>query len=136
VIVNLLDNAVKYTPEGGQVALQVSKQAGWAVLEVADTGIGIPAEGLPHVFERFFRADQARSRDVGGAGLGLAIVQSICVAHGGLATVESVVGQGSRFRVKLPLASETGPAIHRGERPAQGTQSHDNNPEKQMARVA
>jgi heavy metal sensor kinase len=103
VVVNLLDNAVKYTPVGGEITLRVSVQGGTAVLEVADTGIGIPAEALPHVFERFFRVDQSRSRDPDGAGLGLAIVKAICLAHGGGAEAESVPGRGSRFRVRLPL---------------------------------
>jgi signal transduction histidine kinase len=75
-----------------------------AVLEVIDTGIGIPAKDLPHVFERFFRVDRARSRDVAGAGLGLSIVKSICTAHDGVVEAESTTGQGSCFRISLPLA--------------------------------
>ncbi|HWG30166.1 MAG TPA: ATP-binding protein [Steroidobacteraceae bacterium] len=108
VIVNLLDNAIKYTPRGGTVRLQISRQDGYAVLDVADDGIGIPAEALPHVFKRFFRVDDSRSRDArdgGGAGLGLSIVQSICTAHGAQVEVSSVLGKGSRFRVRQPLAS-------------------------------
>ena len=104
VVVNLLDNAIQYTPEGGAVHLKVSTFNGHAVLEVTDTGAGIPAEAVPHVFDRFFRVDQTRSRE-GGAGLGLAIVKSICHAHGGTVEVESAVGRGSRFRVKLPSAN-------------------------------
>ncbi|MGA2555794.1 MAG: ATP-binding protein [Verrucomicrobiota bacterium] len=107
VVVNLLDNAIKYTPGGGAISLQVQARGGKAVLEVADTGIGIPASALPHVFERFFRVDKARSREAGGAGLGLAIVKSICLAHGGKVEVESVESRGSRFRVELPLAAST-----------------------------
>jgi heavy metal sensor kinase len=105
VVVNLLDNAIKYTPSGGTIALNVHARDGKAVLEVVDTGMGIPAGALPHIFERFFRVDQARSRDAGGAGLGLAIVKSICAAHGGKVEVESAEGKGSRFMVELPLAS-------------------------------
>jgi heavy metal sensor kinase len=105
VIVNLLDNAIKYTPEGGQVKVSVSTQDNNAVLAVADDGIGIPFEALPHVFERFFRVDKARSRQQGGAGLGLAIVKSICTAHHGKVDVTSSPGRGSRFRVELPLVS-------------------------------
>ena len=105
VVVNLLDNAIKYTPPGGTINLNVHARGGKAVLEVADTGIGIPASALPHIFERFFRVDKARSREAGGAGLGLAIVKSICAAHGGKVEVESVEGKGSRFRVELPLAT-------------------------------
>jgi heavy metal sensor kinase len=104
VVVNLLDNAIKYTPPGGSVNLNVRADGGKAILEVADTGIGISAGALPRVFERFFRVDNGRSREIGGAGLGLAIVKSICTAHGGRVEVESAEGRGSRFTVKLPLA--------------------------------
>ena len=104
VVVNLLDNAIKYTPPGGSINLNVHAREDKAVIEVVDTGIGIPAGALPHIFERFFRVDEARSREAGGAGLGLAIVKSICAAHGGQVEVESAEGQGSRFTVELPLA--------------------------------
>jgi heavy metal sensor kinase len=102
VVVNLLDNAIKFTPEGGTVALTVSAQDGKAVLEVVDNGIGIPPQALPKLFERFFRVDNARSREQGGAGLGLSIVKSICTAHHGKVEVSSSPGQGSRFHVELP----------------------------------
>ena len=105
VVVNLLDNAIKYTLQGGAVALSVSTINSKAVLEVADNGIGIPAEALPRVFDRFFRVDAARSRELGGAGLGLSIVKSICTAHHGRVEASSPLGQGSRFRVELPLAA-------------------------------
>jgi heavy metal sensor kinase len=105
VVVNLLDNAIKYTLQGGAVALTVSAGNSKAVLEVADNGIGIPAEALPRVFDRFFRVDKARSRELGGAGLGLSIVKSICAAHHGRVEASSLPGQGSRFRVELPLAA-------------------------------
>ena len=104
VVVNLLDNAIKYTPSGGAIELNVQARNSKAVLEVADNGIGIPADAQPHLFERFYRVDKARSREMGGAGLGLAIVKSICTAHGGHVEVESVEGQGSRFKVELPLS--------------------------------
>jgi signal transduction histidine kinase len=104
VVVNLLDNAIKYTLQGGTIALTVSAINSHAVLEVADNGIGIPAEALPRVFDRFFRVDEARSRELGGAGLGLSIVKSICTAHHGRVEANSTPGQGSRFRVELPLA--------------------------------
>jgi heavy metal sensor kinase len=109
VVVNLLDNAIKYTPSGGSIHLHVHASDSKAVMEVADTGIGIPAGALPHIFERFFRVDKARSRDAGGAGLGLAIVKSICVAHGGQVEVESAESRGSRFKVELPLAQPARP---------------------------
>ncbi len=109
VVVNLLDNAIKYTPAGGAISLDVGARDGKAVIEVVDSGIGIPASALPHIFERFYRVDKARSRDAGGAGLGLAIVKSICTAHGGQVNVESTENQGSRFKVELPLAQLTPP---------------------------
>jgi heavy metal sensor kinase len=105
VIVNLLDNAIKYTPSGGRVHLRVRRDNGFAVLEVADNGIGIPAEALPHVFKRFFRVDSSRSREQGGAGLGLSIVKSICAAHGAVVNVQSTPEQGSQFRIRLPLCA-------------------------------
>jgi signal transduction histidine kinase len=106
VVVNLLDNAIKYTPSGGQVRLAVRREAGFAVLEVSDNGIGIPADALPPVFQRFFRVDSSRSREQGGAGLGLSIVKSICSAHGAEVEVSSTPGQGSTFRIRQPLAGQ------------------------------
>lgn len=105
VVVNLLDNAIKYTPAGGSVDLKVGARDDKAVLEVIDNGMGIPAESLPSVFERFYRVDEARSRELGGAGLGLSIVKSICTAHQGHVEATSTPGQGSVFRVELPLTS-------------------------------
>jgi heavy metal sensor kinase len=103
VVVNLVANAIKYTQEGGEVELRVFRRADIAVLEVSDNGAGIPEYALPHVFERFYRADKARSRESGGAGLGLAIVKAICTAHGAELSVSSHEGRGSVFRVELPL---------------------------------
>ena len=105
VVVNLLDNAIKYTGEGGAVTVSVSTKDSKAVLEVTDNGVGIPPEALPRIFDRFFRVDKARSRELGGAGLGLSIVKSICAAHHGRVEANSTPGQGSHFRVELPLAS-------------------------------
>jgi len=110
VVVNLLDNAIKYTPNGGRIKLKIAQEDGDAVLDIADDGIGIPAEALPHVFKRFFRVDGSRSRDQGGAGLGLSIVKSICDAHGARVEVSSTPGQGSSFRIRQPLAAE--PVAH------------------------
>ena len=107
VIVNLLDNAIKYTPAGGSVHITTTAAHDKAILEVSDNGIGIAQDALPYVFERFYRADKARSRQMGGAGLGLSIVKSICVAHGGEVTVRSKENQGSSFRVVLPLVGRT-----------------------------
>jgi heavy metal sensor kinase len=106
VVVNLLDNAIKYTPNGGRVLLKISRDAREAILDVADNGVGIPADALPYMFERFFRVDDSRSREQGGAGLGLSIVKSICNAHGAAVEVSSTPGEGSRFRVRQPLADE------------------------------
>jgi len=107
VVVNLLDNAIKYTPNGGRVQLRTTSEDGCAVLDVADDGIGIPQDALPHVFKRFYRVDGSRSREQGGAGLGLAIVQSICTAHGAQVEVASYPGKGSRFRIRQSLADKT-----------------------------
>ena len=104
-LVALLENALKYTPYEGTVTLSLTTQGGNALLSICDTGIGISPEDLPHIFERFYRADPARSRDRGGSGLGLAIVKSIVEEHGGTISVESTPGKGSTFRVKLPVAA-------------------------------
>jgi heavy metal sensor kinase len=105
VIVNLLDNAIKYTPNGGHIEVRVNTSDHKAILEVADNGIGIPPEVVPRIFDRFFRADRARSRELGGAGLGLSIVKSICVAHRGAVEVKSADGKGTQITVELPLSS-------------------------------
>jgi heavy metal sensor kinase len=102
----LLDNAVKYTPPRGNITVSLNSSDKYSVTEVRDTGIGIAAEDLPHIFERFFRADRARSRETGGAGLGLSIGQWIAHAHGGTISVLSKPGEGSVFQVRIPLAGE------------------------------
>lgn len=103
VIENLLSNACKYTSTGGSVLLRLVPHPGWAVVQVIDTGIGIPEADLPYIFERFYRVDTARSLDSGGFGLGLAIAQQIVQAHGGYIHVTSVVDHGSTVQVELPL---------------------------------
>ncbi len=107
LVVNLLDNAIKYTPRGGVITVSVSSRAGLGRLVISDTGPGIPDAALPRVFERFFRADGARSREVDGAGLGLSIVKSICAAHGGSVTAEN--SGGCRMTVELPLTTRPHP---------------------------
>jgi signal transduction histidine kinase len=104
VLVNLLDNAIKFTPGGGQIAVRVLIRNASAVMEVEDSGIGIPSDALSRVFDRFFRVDRARSRALGGSGLGLSIVESICAAHQGHIRVQSREGHGSRFTIDLPLS--------------------------------
>jgi len=103
LLLNLLDNAIKYNRSDGKVVVQLSRTDGEALLEVADTGIGIPPESIPRIFERFYRVDKGRAREEGGTGLGLAIVKHVAQAHGGQVEVESRLGQGSTFRVRLPL---------------------------------
>jgi heavy metal sensor kinase len=103
LLVNLLDNALKFTPAGGQVTLAIWREGASAVVEVRDTGRGIPARDVPHIFERFYRVDSGRARSEGGTGLGLAISEWITRAHGGEITVRSAEGKGSTFTVRLPL---------------------------------
>jgi signal transduction histidine kinase len=107
VIVNLLDNAIKFTPRGGTVSLHSRHSDGFGILEIRDTGIGIPDAALAHIFDRFYRVDEARSREDGGTGLGLSIVRSICTAHGAGIEVESPPERGSCFRLKFPLSAGT-----------------------------
>jgi two-component system, OmpR family, sensor kinase len=104
VVTNLVSNAILYNRREGQVTLTVAEDDGAAVLKVADTGIGIAAHDLPHLFDRFYRVDRARSRDSGGSGLGLAISQSIVAAHAGTLTATSELGVGTTFVVRLPKA--------------------------------
>ncbi len=99
---NLIDNAVKYNKESGKAGVRYRSENGWDVVEVWDTGVGIAKEHLPFIFDRFYRADRSRSKDVPGTGLGLSIVKHIALSHGGKVEVESKEGQGSVFRVFLP----------------------------------
>jgi two-component system OmpR family sensor kinase len=103
VIVNLVDNAIKYTTESGCILVRLMAHEEYALLTVTDTGIGIPAASLPFVFDRFYRTDKARSRESGGTGLGLAIVKAICTAHQATVSVESAENKGATLRVQLPL---------------------------------
>jgi len=104
VIVNLLDNAIKYSRNGGTIDIKVSASAQKAWLEIRDQGEGIPAEALPRIFDRFYRADNSRSRGTGGTGLGLSIVKAIVIAHGGEVRIESIEGIGTTVCVELVLA--------------------------------
>lgn len=108
LVFNLIDNAIKYTPGGGRVELALRDEGGKAVFRVRDTGVGISREDLPYIFDRFYRVDKVRTRDVHGAGLGLSICREIALAHGGSIEVESEPGAGSTFIVSLPIAGSPG----------------------------
>jgi signal transduction histidine kinase len=104
VLQNLVDNAIQYTPPGGRIRVSARVNSNEVVIEVADTGIGIPLIDQERIFERFYRVDAARSREAGGTGLGLSIAKHIIDAHNGRLWVESTVGEGSRFSLSIPLA--------------------------------
>jgi len=101
---NLVSNALAHTPPGKSVVLGASVEPAGVRIEVSDTGVGIPAEALPRVFDRFFRVDESRSQASGGTGLGLAIVQSIMLLHGGNVEIASRVGQGTQVTLRLPMS--------------------------------
>jgi len=105
---NLLDNAVKYSPQGGSVTVEVRGEPGWIVLSIEDEGPGIPIPERERVFERFYRVDKVRSRELGGTGLGLSIVKNVALTHQGKVEVESAPGGGSRFLLRLPVTGEQG----------------------------
>jgi two-component system, OmpR family, phosphate regulon sensor histidine kinase PhoR len=102
ILINLVDNAIKFNRPHGEVTVSATNEDEQIIIRVRDMGMGIPPEHLPRVFERFYRVDKARSRELGGTGLGLAIVKHLTRAHGGEADVNSTVGQGCEFIIKLP----------------------------------
>lgn len=108
VLFNLVENALKFTPRGGTITLSATRDSHHTVIAVADTGIGVAAEHLPHLFERFYRVNEAHSSHVGGTGLGLAIVQALVVAQGGAIAVHSVVGQGTTFTIRMATRKPDG----------------------------
>jgi two-component system, OmpR family, phosphate regulon sensor histidine kinase PhoR len=114
---NLLHNSIKFTPAGGQICIGMRQQGAEVSVTVADTGVGIVDEDLPHVFERFFKADRSRERARGGSGLGLAIARKIVELHGGTIGVESAPGAGSTFTVRLPLRPAEAPHRRRRRQP-------------------
>ncbi len=103
VFVNLIDNAIRHTPSGGIVTVELDANGNDAIMRVRDTGVGIPYRDIPHIFERFYVVDRSRTRESGGAGLGLAIVKGIIDAHGGTVATESMLGSGTLFTVRLPI---------------------------------
>ncbi len=103
VVYNIMDNAIKYTPEGGLIRVRLVRSGRDAILRITDNGPGIPKEDLPHIFDRFYRVDKARSRDTGGTGLGLSIVNQLVLMHGGSVSVQSEEGHGATFTVELPI---------------------------------
>ncbi len=107
-LVNVLDNAFRHTPAGGTITIRLKEDNGLAALSVEDTGSGIAPQHLPHVFDRFYRADEARDRSSGGTGLGLAIVKEIIEAHDGQVRVDSEVGKGTTLTIRLPLTQKAG----------------------------
>jgi signal transduction histidine kinase len=110
LFINILENAVRYTPSEGNVSISLMRKDSNAFVAISDTGIGIPPEHLPHIFERFYRVDKARSRADGGVGLGLAIAKYIAESHKGNIAVESEVGKGTTFTVSIPLKNSELPA--------------------------
>jgi signal transduction histidine kinase len=106
VIYNLMENAIKYTQDGGEIDVTLVREDGNAVFSVKDNGPGIPADALPHIFERFYRVDKARSRETGGTGLGLSIVKQLIALHDGSVRVESEEGKGSTFIAEIPIKEE------------------------------
>jgi two-component system sensor histidine kinase SenX3 len=106
---NLLDNAIRYAKAGGSIQAAVEARDGGVILRICDTGVGIPTKDVPRVFERFYRVDRARSRETGGTGLGLAIVRHVAENHGGTVTVQSELGRGSTFEVRLPAQAAAHP---------------------------
>src|SRR5262249_46031978 len=106
----LVDNAVKYTPAGGQIHVRLEAGTERAIVSVTDTGIGIASKDLPHIFDRFWRADKVRSRGMGGAGLGLSIARWISDRHGWSINAQAMPGGGTEFTVTIPLAFSRGAA--------------------------
>ena len=106
VFYNVIDNAIKYTPRGGEVRVELARAGKRAVVRVEDTGIGIPADDLPHIFDRFYRVDKARSRETGGTGLGLSIVRQIVLLHDGDIRAESEENKGTTFIIELPIITK------------------------------
>jgi two-component system, OmpR family, phosphate regulon sensor histidine kinase PhoR len=106
IFVNILDNAVKFTPENGKVRIESKEAEGYTVLTVSDTGIGVPKEEIERLGERFYRVDRNRSRELGGTGLGLSIVKHLMIAHGGKMEIASQLGLGTKVSLFFPVAKK------------------------------
>ncbi|OLT38045.1 hypothetical protein BJF79_27970 [Actinomadura sp. CNU-125] len=117
-VTNLVSNAIRHTPAGGRIVLGGRTDGAWTVIDVADTGPGIPPEDVPQVFDRFWRADKSRNRQTGGSGPGLAIVRRLVQAHGGTAEARSLAGEGAVFTLRLPTGRDhvDAPAFPEGRR--------------------
>ncbi|MHA2857899.1 sensor histidine kinase [Paenibacillus lautus] len=109
LVLNLLTNALRHTPEGGSISVRIDARdlSGQIAIGITDTGTGIPADALPHVFDRFYRVDSGRGRSTGGSGLGLSIAKQIAAAHGGYIQVQSELGKGTEFTVILPWSDDS-----------------------------
>jgi signal transduction histidine kinase len=117
VLTNLLSNAIRYNKPEGRVDVEVTTDDQWAIIRVTDTGVGIPADELPHIFDRFYRVDKARSNAEGGSGLGLAICQTIVDAHGGSIAATSELNVGTTIEVRLPTVQHTSQRAELSGRP-------------------
>jgi signal transduction histidine kinase len=103
ILFNLVENAIKYNVPGGTITIRLLRDGENALIQVSDTGMGVPEDAIPHLFERFYRVDKARSRETGGTGLGLAITKNVILLHHGAVRVESKEGEGTIFLVRIPL---------------------------------
>ena len=106
VLINIMSNAIKYTPDGGEIEVIARRLNGGVEIRVRDSGIGIPDEDIPHLFERFYRVEKSRTSETGGTGLGLAIAKEIVEAHGGSISVESKLNEGTTIIIQLPIETK------------------------------
>ncbi|MBQ4607713.1 MAG: hypothetical protein IJB15_13470 [Clostridia bacterium] len=110
VVINIISNAIKYTPEGGHIDVALFREGDRLVTTVTDNGVGIPEEDIAHIFERFYRVEKSRTSDAGGTGLGLAIAKELVEAHGGQISIQSKLNEGTQVRIELPFVGKLKPA--------------------------